>query len=133
MADSGSPKWRTLAFRDSLLLHLHKRGLRSAAPALPDVTGRDRTMLDSGVIDGLPGFAVAVHRQQSMELASSLDAATELAASTGKPHAACVHFRRSRSLDAPGASYVVMTLDDFADVLLALDVSISSRATAAVG
>jgi hypothetical protein len=110
LPDLRAPRWQTLIFRDFLIEELKERGLSSARR--PNVSGRR----DTATIEGLP-FYVAVHRQQTIQLNATLDAAEKAARELLQPLFVTVHHRRGGDL---AHAHVTMPLKCFARVCKSL-------------
>lgn len=104
-----TPKAQTLAFRDSVVLYLNEQGVTGARrPRSADLKGSG-SPFDRGIILGLP-WVINVHRQQTMDLSGTLDAAKDRAAVEGCDRYAVIHHRRAHGV---GDAYVVMPLRVF--------------------
>ncbi len=93
LPDNASNRWRTMAFRDALLVEMHAAGLTDASR--PPSAGSP--WRDSGTILGLP-FHLTTHRQATIELGPALDAAEVAAREAGTDLWATVHHRRGHAL-----------------------------------
>jgi hypothetical protein len=108
--DLRAPRYRTLIFRDFVIEELKDRGLVSARR--PDGPAHR----DAATIEGLP-FYVAVHKQQSIQLNATLDAAEKAARQRLQPLFVAIHHRRGGDL---AHAHVVTPLHSFARICKAL-------------
>jgi hypothetical protein len=105
---------RAVGFRDAALAVLHERGVLAARRCPLDGLDAGQVFFhDDASIEGLP-WVLTAHRQKTMNLSLSLDAAQARAEEGGCELFANLHSRRGHRTED---SYVVMPLHVFADVL----------------
>jgi len=112
-------RWQSSAFQNAVALLLRDWGLHDVRPA-PRLAARrplPPSPDDSGDLVGVAGWSLTARSRADLSLSESLDTVTSMAAEAGMPNAAAILARRGR--DVP-ESYVVMTLRQFADVLVQL-------------
>jgi hypothetical protein len=115
-------KLHALRFREMVALFLKTKG-HSNATAKPDRAGRISVALreedDLGDVWGLPNWCLNTrYASQGRDLSGALDEAQADAQRDSKAHAAVAFYRPGRGA---GETYVVCTLQDWADSLVRRD------------
>lgn len=112
-------RWQSTKFQLSVAMLLRDWGLHNARPSprAGTLSPAPPSPEDSGDLVGVAGWSIMARSKAYLTLSESVDAVTAMAAEAGVPNAATILARRGRGA---ADAYVVMTLRQFADVLVQL-------------